>query len=63
MKPMVILLHSRKLRVILVVFGILLLLSAVCLYRACFQPLGDDITLGGVEIGGMVPTRARQVLE
>lgn len=63
MKPISVLLHSRKWRVILVVSGILLLLSAVCLYRACFQPIAEGVSIGGVDLGGMVPTQARQVLE
>ena len=63
MKPFAVLIHTRKFRIVAVFAGILVLLAAVCLYRACFQPLNNGITLGGVEIGGMVPTKARLVLE
>ena len=63
MKPFSVLIHSRKYRIILAVAGTLILLAALCLYRACFQPLAAGMTIGGVDVGGMAPTQARQVLE
>ncbi len=63
MKPIAVMLHSRKFRVSLLISGLLILLAAVCLVQACFRPLPEGITVSGVEVGGMVPTKARQVLE
>ena len=63
MKPLSVLIHSRKFRMIAVLAGIVILFVMFCTYRACFQPLADGITLGGVEVGGMVPTQARKTLE
>lgn len=62
MKPIAVLLHSRKFRLTLVISGILFLLAAVCLVQACLRPLSEGITLGGVEIGGMTPVQARKAL-
>ena len=63
MKPISFLLHSRKGRVITALTGILILFAAVCLYRACFQPIADGVSVGGVDLGDVAPTQARQVLE
>ena len=62
MKPIAVLLHSRKFHRTLVISGILFLLAAVCLVQACLRPLSEGITLGGVEIGGMTPVQARKAL-
>lgn len=62
MKPIAVLLHSRKFRLTLVISGILILLAAVCLVQACLRPLAEGITLGGVEIGGMTPVQARKAM-
>ena len=63
MKPFAVVIHSRKFRIMAALTGILILLTGFCVYRACFQPLAEGVTIGGVEVGGMVPTQARQVLE
>lgn len=56
-------LHSSKRRIPAAVLLILILLSAVCLYRACFSPIREGISLGGVDVGGLSPAKARQVLQ
>lgn len=63
MKPFAVMVHSRKFRILAALAGILILFSGFCLFRACFQPLADGITLGGVEVGGLAPNKARLVLE
>lgn len=63
MKPISLLLHSRKFRILAALAGILILLTALCLYRACFQPLAQGITIGGMVAGGMTPIQARDALE
>ena len=56
------LLHSRKRRIIAVCSLILILFAAVCLYRACLSPLQEGISIGGVDVGGLTPVKARQAL-
>ena len=63
MKPLSVLLHSRKWRVIAIISSILILLASFCLFRACFQPLAEGITVGSVALGGMAPAQAREVLD
>lgn len=62
MKPIAILLHSRKFRLTLLISGILLFWTAVCLVQACLRPLPEGITVGGVDVGGMIPIHARKAL-
>ena len=62
MKPIAVLLHSRKFRLTLVISGILILLATVCLVQACLRPLSEGITLGSVAVGGLTPVQARKAL-
>lgn len=56
------LLHTRKGRITAVCSLILILFAAVGLYRACFSPLQESISIGSVDVGGLTPVKARQVL-
>lgn len=62
MKTLIVWLHAPKHR-ILVVSVIVILLILVCLYRTCLSPLKEDISIGGVAVGGMSPVKARRDLE
>ena len=53
---------SRKYRLIGII-SLFVILTAFCLYRSCFLPLAEGITLGSVEIGGLTPVKARKILE
>ena len=55
-------LHSRKHRLWGIAGILLLLLAALCLYRGCLSPLEEGISIGGVEVGGLTPFKARQTL-
>ena len=55
-------LHTRKYRLWGIAAILLLLLAAFCLYRGCLLPLDEGISIGGVEIGGLPPVKARQTL-
>ena len=55
-------LHSRKHRIWWISAALLLLLTAFCLYRGCLSPLEEGISIGGVEVGGLTPVKARQTL-
>ena len=55
--------HKAKHPILAAFILLAALLIAFCLYRTFLSPLQEGITLGGVEIGGIAPFRARQVLE
>ncbi len=63
MKSLTALLCSRKRRILAAFALILILFAAVCLYRGWVSPLQEGISIGGVEVGGLTPAKARQVLE
>lgn len=62
MKPLSVWLQSSKHR-ILVVSVIFILLVFVCLFQAYCSPLQGGITIGGVNVAGLSPAKARKVLE
>ena len=53
--------HNRRL--LAAALLVLIVLTAVCLYRGWISPLGEGIRVGGVEVGGMTPYKARKVLD
>ena len=54
-------LHTPRRR-ILSGASLFILLAVFCLYLACF-PLNEGICIGGVDVGGLPPVKARQVLK
>lgn len=63
MKSLSALLCSPKRRFLAAFFLILILFAAVCLYRGWLSPLQEGIRIGGVDVGGLSPAKARQILE
>lgn len=51
---------SRKIGVFLALC--LILLVSLCIYRAFFCPLAENITIGGVDVGGMTANEAHRLL-
>ena len=55
--------YSRKLRIFLTVLAAcLVLFGAICIYRTFFCPLAENITIGGLDVGGMAPNEARRLI-
>lgn len=52
-----------KHRIITGISLFLILLISFCLYQAFLSPLEDGVTVGGLEVGGLSPTKARQKLQ
>ena len=52
-----------KHRIIIGISLFLILLISFCLYQAFLFPLKAGITVGGLEVGGLSPAKARQKLE
>lgn len=50
----------RKLGILLIL--ILVLLLALCIYRADLCPLAENLNIGGLDVGGMTPMEAHRML-
>lgn len=55
---------SRKKRITMAVLILcLVLLCIICIYRAFFCPLPENVTIGGLDVGGMSPAQAQRLLK
>jgi len=52
---------SRKLGILLILFLVLLL--ALCIYRAALCPLAENLNIGGLDVGGMTAVKAHRLLQ
>ncbi len=63
MKLLQAILHTRKHRIIAATGCTLLLMASFCLYRMFYTALDTGTVVGGVDLSGLSPVKARQSLE